>query len=175
MAERLTGGRTREGDAVRERDPAVRRAVLYAPEQHRAPASEVEAGANTATVSGDSGDDTITGTPSGDAGDDSITLTGGDGGMGGYGGSAHEEGCRSEGGDGGDGASGNDISGTVDAHAGRHGLAHGWFTGKGTTHIVAITDAGRAVLRERLGLGNAALEVSGSEPSCSSRPSRGKS
>lgn len=40
MAERLTGGRTRGAEAVRERDPAVRRAVPSVPEQHRAPASE---------------------------------------------------------------------------------------------------------------------------------------
>ncbi|MGW2635180.1 alpha/beta hydrolase fold domain-containing protein, partial [Streptomyces chattanoogensis] len=45
----------------------------------------------------------------------------------------------------------------------------------GTTHNVAVTDTGRAVLREQLGLGNAALKALGPEPSCSSRLSRGQS
>ncbi|MFE0379505.1 hypothetical protein ACFW1M_28930 [Streptomyces inhibens] len=56
----------------------------------------------------------------------------------------------------------------------QHALDHSWVTRKGMTRIVAVTDTGRAVLREQLGLGYAALEASGSEPSCSSRPSRGE-
>ncbi|MFI0715032.1 hypothetical protein ACH4SK_31290 [Streptomyces inhibens] len=66
-------------------------------------------------------------------------------------------------------------AGAVGAAFFRHDLDHGRVTRKGTTRIVAVTDTGRAVLREQLGLGNAALEASGSEPFCPSRPSRGES
>jgi hypothetical protein len=45
------------------------------------------------------------------------------------------------------------LGGRVGAAFFQHALDHGWVTRKGTTRIVAVTDTGRAVLREQLGLG----------------------
>lgn len=54
------------------------------------------------------------------------------------------------------------LAGAVGAALFQHALDDGWVTRKGTTRVVALTDTGRAVLREQLGLRDAVLNA----PAC---------
>ncbi|MFI9581976.1 ArsR/SmtB family transcription factor [Streptomyces sp. NPDC052236] len=51
------------------------------------------------------------------------------------------------------------LAGAVGAALFQHALDDGWVTRKGTTRVIAVTDRGRAVLRQQLGLGEAVLNA----------------